>query len=232
MVQIYQNEELNDIMFEVDALDEWKAINKELGLDKQMSFVESAESPIPYPWINGSMERIFTTLCPTKVDFKKYDKTPIPLEVLKQIKLSIDDRHFKGIEIWYDDKMPDPFAVGVTCKFYAYDKKWQAMKDTENNAMEFDSEEQCRDYANTVGFEVYSVSKTNEKKYLIARWADVVRPIAELKDLAKERLIEKYGCEFKNELEKVSAALKKINENVTLFLGGEITESQLKGERF
>lgn len=232
MVQIYQNEELNDIMFEVEALDEWKSINEELGLVKQMSFTETAESPIPYPWINGGMDRIFSTLCPTKVDFKKYDKTPIPLEVLKQLRLSVNERHFGAIEIWYDDKTPDPFAVGVTAKWCPYAKDYHRMKDADGKDMEFDSEAQAMDYCKTIGFEYKGAYQTDVKKYLIARWADVVRPIAELKELARERLIERYGAEFRNELEKVTTALKKINENVTLFLNGEITESQLKGEIF
>lgn len=70
------------------------------------------------------------------------------------------------------------------------------------------------------------------KNYLIARWGDVVRPINELKEIAKERLLEKYGSVIKIELEEKQQALKKLTENVNLYLSGDISESQLKGARW
>jgi hypothetical protein len=76
------------------------------------------------------------------------------------------------------------------------------------------------------------VEEKRNDKYLIARWGDEVRPISELKELAKERLLDKYACELKNEIEEKQQALKKINENTSLYLSGEISESQLKGARF
>lgn len=232
MVQIYQNEELNDIMFQVEALDEWKGIAEELGMESQLGFIAKAESPIPYPFINTSMERIFSTLCPCSVDFKKYDKTPIPLEVLKQISYSVKEKHFKSIYIWYDDKSPDPFVIGEDKKYYCYDRKYNRLKDANKNDMVFDTDAEARDYANVIGFDVYGVNPLFTNKYLIARWGDEVRPINELKELAKERLLDKYACELKNEIEEKSQALKKINENTLLYLSGEISESQLKGARF
>lgn len=229
-VQIYQNEELNDIMFQVEALDEWKSIAGELGMESQLGFISKAESPIPYPFINESMERVFRTLCPASVDFKKYDKTPIPLEVLKQISLSVRDKHFKEIQIWYDDKTPDPFVIGIDKKFYGYDKKYNRMKNADGSDLVMDTEEQVRDYANTIGYEIYGVIHAFANKYLIARWGDEIRPITELKGLAKERLIEKYGSELKNEIENKQQSLKKLTENTLLFLNAEISEGQLKGD--
>ena len=232
MVQIYQNEELNDVLLQVESLDEWQQIAQELQMDKQLNFVNQATSPNPYPFITESMNRIFSTLCPTKVDFKAYDKTPIPLEVMKQIAFSVKEKHFADIQIWYDDKTPDPFVIGATQEYYAYDRSYSRLRNADNQEARFKSENEAREYCNLVGFEVYSVGKTNVINYLIARWGDEIRPIPELKNLAKERLLEKYGSELKNEIEEKNQALKKINENTLLFLNGEISESQVKGQRF
>jgi hypothetical protein len=228
-VQIYQNEELNDIMFQVEALDEWKELASSLGLDKQTDFLQSAESPIPYPYINTSMEITFKTLCPRIVNFKQYDKTPIPLEVLKQIALSVNDNHFQEIQIWYDDKTPDPFAIGVSERYYVYNSRYNRMKDENGKDVLFTSKVQAKNYAETIGFDFNGVGNTDRKLYLIARWADELRPLNELKNLAKERLIDSIGAELKVNLENTTQALKKLTENAARYIAGDITESELKG---
>jgi hypothetical protein len=231
-VQIYQNEELNDIMFQVEALDEWKEIANNLGMDSQLDFVKRAESPIPYPNINKSMELIFSTLCPTKIDFKKYNKTPIPLEVLKQISYSVKENHFTKIEVWYDDKAPDPFAIGYIEKYNAVDDKWKELLDADGNKMEFGTNEQAKNYCDIVGFSFYTTRNISSESYLIARWADEIRPIPELKELAKERLMEKFGAELRIEVEEKTQALKKLSDNLIRYLSAEISEGQLKGSRW
>lgn len=231
-VQIYQNEELNDIMFQVEALDEWKQLADELGMESQLEFVRKAESPIPYPHINRSMEITFRTLCPAIVDYKGYSKTTIPLEVMKQIAFSVREKHFTKIEIWYDDKSPDPFAIGYVQKWTPYDKSYNRLKGADKKDMLFDSAEQAKDYAETIGFTYNGVSESICDKYLIARWADELRPIPELKEMAKERLLEKYGAELRVEIEERTQALKKLTDNVTLYLNAEISEGQLKGSRW
>lgn len=182
--------------------------------------------------MNKGIYTIMESLCPTKVEFKKYDKTPIPLEVMKQLAFSVRDKHFNEIQIWYDDKTPDPCVVGLTYKIYCYDSKYNRLRDENGNTRYFSNENEAKEFAESIGFEVYSYGKDNVNSYLIARWADVLRPFEELKNLAKERLIEKYGAVIKNELEEKQQALKKLTENVVLFLNGEITENQLKGARW
>ena len=44
------------------------------------------------------------------------------LEVMKQIAFSVKEEHFSTIEIWADDKAPDPLVVGVTCLYYTYNE--------------------------------------------------------------------------------------------------------------
>lgn len=232
MVQIYQNEELNDIVFEVEALDEWKALATELGMEKQLDFTSNSESPLPYPWMNNTMKIIFETLCPRKVDYKAYDKTPIPLEVLKQIGLSVRDKHFQEIQIWYDDKTPDPAVVGINRQYYCYDKKYSDMKGADGLTMIFTSKAAANEYAAVTGFEVSNVGEKEVKYYLVARWADVVRPLNELKELAKERLLESIGAELKKEVEEKGQALKNLTSNIVAYLHGEMTLSQIKASKW
>ncbi len=231
-VQIFQNDELNDLLFEVDSLIEWKEIASELGLEAQLETVKGKESPNPYPYMNKGLQIIMETLCPTKIEFKGYNKTPIPLEVMKQLAFSVRDKHFKHIEIWYDDKTPDPLAVGYTYKICPYDKSYNRLENEDKKDVFFETEQEAKEYCELIGYNVQGYTKVDQNSYLIARWADVLRPFNELKDLAKERLLEKYGAVIKNELEEKQQALKKLTENVTLFLSGEITESQLKGQRW
>lgn len=236
MVEIYQNTELNDVCFEVEKLQEWNELNKELGLTKQLDFTKSSDSPIPYPWINTSMERIFETLCPRKVNYKEYDKTPIPLEVLKQLAYSVKENHCNNYEVWYDDKTPDPFLIGYKTKYYGHytvDNAKVDIRDEKGNHVHFDSKEDCEHWCMANGKEFNSVQETwDKKRYLIARWADVLRPIVELKEMAKERLLEKYGIELRKEIEERTSALKNLTDHVAGFLAGDISESQLKGARW
>lgn len=233
--EIYQDQELLDISFEIDSLDEWKKLNEELGLSKQLEFTKSAKSPIPYPYINESMKRMIGVLCPCKVSVEEYNKTPIPLEVLKQLSYSKSENHFNRYEIHYDDKSPDPFLIGICNKYYARIKTSDGVIELGEgfNYKLFSSKEECETYCKNNGKEIHSINEYNwgedYKTYLIARWGDVVRPINELKEMAKERIIEKYEAEIKNAIANKQAALDKLTENATLYLLGEISESRLEG---
>lgn len=222
MVENYFNQELSDVVFEIEALDTWKELSQELGLEKQLDFIKGKESPLPYPFLNHSMTRIYLTLCPEIVEYKKYDKTPIPLEVLQQIAFCVREKYFTKIEIWYDNKSPDPVVVGKTCKFYTYDKDG---KRTSN----FNTREEAKDVKHHTSWDIY---ETDVNQYLIARWGDALRPLKELKELAKERIIDRFGSELQKEIKEKTEALKVIQENANLFLLGEITENQLKGAKW
>jgi hypothetical protein len=57
------------------------------------------------------------------VDYKKYDKSTIPREVLKEIALAEKEQYFEKIKIWYDDASPDPLVVGyIKVDSYTYVK--------------------------------------------------------------------------------------------------------------
>lgn len=231
-VQIFMNEELSDTLFQVDSLEEWKQLASEMGLEEQVEMVKGKNSPNPYPYMSRGIQTVMETLCPEKVRVEKYNKTPIPLEVMRQLSFSIKENHFQHIEIWYDDKTPDPLAVGYNYDWYASDKSYNKLRDENKKDVLFKTEQEAKDYCEVVGFAWHYIHKTNENKYLIARWGDELKPFNELKSVAKERILEKYGAELKNEIEEKQQAIKKLENNAILFLNGEITSSQLKGSRW
>lgn len=236
MVETYFQQELSDVCFEVEALNEWNELNKELGFTEQLKFTESSSSPVPYPWLNSNLIRVFETLCPMKVEANKYNKTPIPLDVLKALAYCKKENFFTKFEIMYDDKILDPLLIGIITSFYGYMKiegQRVEIRDDKSNYMYFTSKETCQSWCMTNNKEFHSVTECtwgdNYKRYLIARWGDVLRPMAELKNIAKERIIEKYGADIKNTIKDCQIALEKLNENAILFLNGEMSESKLKG---
>lgn len=232
-IQSFRNAELDNVILEIGDQDEWKQLAAQMGLDKQMEFVQQAKSPLPYPYMNQSMQNIFTTLCGTKVDFKAYSKTPIPLEVMRELAFCKSEKYFNDIKIWYDDKTPDPIAVGTCTRFSATYYKTQEAKDRghyldrEITPYDFTSREQAKDYVETMGF-VFNDTNTETNQYLIARWADELRPIEELKSLALERLKDKYMSEWNKAIKDFQSKINTASETLNLYLMGEVSEWELR----
>lgn len=114
MVQTFVIEETKELIYDSDKIQEWKEKCEALGLTEQLQLANPDKSPIPFECMNTVSERVYTTLCPAKVNYKKYGRTPIPIEILSLVALSEKEGYFESIEIWYDDKSPDPIAVGRT----------------------------------------------------------------------------------------------------------------------
>lgn len=230
MVENYFNQELSDITFEVEALDEWKSIAEELGMENQLSLTKGKESPIPYPFMNEVMMRVYETLCPSKEDYKKYKKTTIPLDVLKQIAMSVRDNHFKKIEVWYDDKDPDPLVVGSTFHYHCSIDGGNAWaKDKREKYINFETEEDCKKWCEDNNEKFYSASPQEKTHYLIARWGDELRPFSELKEIAYQRLIEDVGSELERTIKEKQTKLNLLKENVRCYLNGQIRRYDLNG---
>lgn len=223
-VELYFDKELSDITFDTDSLDEWKEIAEGLGMTEQLSLTKGKESPVPFPYMNESMKRVYKTICATSVEFKEYKKTPIPLEVMKQIAFCVKENHFSKIEIWFDDKAPDPLVVGTTGYYYLYDRGYTHIKDKEGKEVQFLKESDAK--AHQKKHNIHAISFQEDDKYLVARWGDVKRSFAELKEMAKERFIEKHASQMRTDIEKLTGKLKQIQDNATLYLLGEITESK------
>ena len=232
-IQSFRNAELDNVILEIGDQDEWKELAAQMGLEKQMEFVQAAKSPLPYPYMNQSMQNIFGTLCPTKIEFKEYSKTPIPLEVMRELAFCKSENYFSDIKIWYDDKTPDPIAVGTTTRYSASYYKTQEDKDKgsyynrESTPYDFTSKEQAKDYIEIMGY-VYNDYSSQTNQYLIARWADELRPMEELKKLALDRLKDKYMSEWNKVIKELQSKVNTASETLNLYLMGEISEWDLR----
>lgn len=117
-VEIYLEPELQEMVANPEVTAEWKQLAEELGMEGQLKLIapksegNGDKNPSPYIHMNKKAERVFAVLCPEVISYKKYDKTTIPREVLKEIALAEKERYFDKICIWYDDASPDPLVVG------------------------------------------------------------------------------------------------------------------------
>ena len=117
-VEIYLEPELLEMVGSEEVTAEWKQLAEELGMEGQLKLItpksseENDKNPSPYVHMNKKAENVFAILCPEVVDYKKYDKSTIPREVLKEIALAEKEKFFDQICIWYDDASPDPLVVG------------------------------------------------------------------------------------------------------------------------
>jgi len=219
MVELMFNKELSDIAFDVESLDEWKKTAKELGMEGQLGLSTGDNSPIPYPYMNEGMERVYETLCPNKTDFQDYKNTAIPLEVLKQIAFSVKEKHFNRIMIWADDKQPDPIVVGITSQYY------NNSKNEDNSTRYFDTRGECEAQPENDG----NAYETNVKRYVVARWGDELRDFTELKALALARVIDEVGGELAKSIATKTERLKLIKENAKCYINGSMAKYELEG---
>lgn len=111
-VETFFIEETVDLIHDNEALDRWNERVSELQLEGQKSVVKEDKSPIPFLWMNSAIVSTFETLCPTKVDIAKYDKSPIPVELLDVVALCVKENYFNSIKVWYNEKEKDPVIVG------------------------------------------------------------------------------------------------------------------------
>jgi len=117
-VEIYLEPELEEMVGSVEVTEEWKQLAEELGMEGQLKLIapksegEENKNPSPYIHMNAKAERVFAILCPEVVDYKKYDKSTIPRDVLREIAMAEKEQFFDKICIWYDDASPDPLVVG------------------------------------------------------------------------------------------------------------------------
>jgi hypothetical protein len=123
VVETYIIEETQELIYDSERIEKYQQLCDELGLTGQATIQVKDKSPIPYLFMNTSLVNVFTTLCPMKVDISKYNKTPIPVEILELVALSKRENHFDEFQIWYNDADPDPVCVGVR-KNSAFDRSY------------------------------------------------------------------------------------------------------------
>lgn len=113
VVETFIIEETAELIYDGEKLDEWNKLVDELGLVGQTKIVSKEKSPIPFLHLKKDLVNAFEVLCPVKVKVTDYSVTPIPVEILSLVALSVNEKYFFQIEVWYDDKAPDPICVGV-----------------------------------------------------------------------------------------------------------------------
>lgn len=226
MIENYYNVEFDNVIFDIDNKQEWLEMMNELGLSNQTNFLKNSKSPVPFPLLNNNIKNIFSTLCPAQLELRSYNKTPIPFDAIKAIKFAVQENYFDEIDIWYDDKSPDPLAVGSIINYKAY-----YYPEGSNNSLGtdfiFKSDQDAKDWVEQQGHRLhFTTSEANQ--YLICRWGDELRPIKELKQLAKERLIEKYTNTWQLTIKECKRKIDQSAELITQYLNGEITTYDLE----
>lgn len=113
IVETFLTEETVELIYDGEQLEKWNRIVEELGLEGQTQIVKKDKSPIPFMHMKSTLTNVFQTLCPVKVEAKNYNISPIPVEILDLMALSQKEEYFDKLQIWYDDKAPDPVCVGL-----------------------------------------------------------------------------------------------------------------------
>jgi hypothetical protein len=205
VVETFVIEETSELIYDNEKLDRWNEIVKNLNLEGQTKIVSPEKSPIPFMFMKQTLINIFETLCPRKVDVTKFDVAPIPVEILDLVALSVREKYFNKIEIWYDDKSPDPLCVGQTG--YFYQPTWYSQSKKEFNDLKFNSEKEAIE----AGVNKDCISFCVDKKYLIGKWGDVKMSFKELKEMAIERYISDQKNEYESEIAKYKRKLEDLN---------------------
>lgn len=191
VVETYIIEETQELIYDNEKLDQWNKLVSELGLTGQTKIQAKDKSPIPFLHMKQALVEVFGTLCPRRVDIKAYDKTPIPVEILDLAALSMKEKYFNKIEIWYDDKTPDPACIGISGKWIVYRKNY-------SHIGEYATEAEALAQKNLPEYYAHYFEET--AKYLIGKWADVKQSFEELTAKAKKLFIATRKSEIEEAL--------------------------------
>jgi hypothetical protein len=97
--------------------EEWGQLCTGLGLQKQLKKIGKVEGVAnPYMKLDPRTERVYQMLCPRRELYTDYGAGTLPLEIVQEIHRCKENEWFAVMEIWYDDKSPDPFLVGYDSK--------------------------------------------------------------------------------------------------------------------
>ena len=209
-VETYIIEETQELIYDNEKLDQWNSLVAQLGLTGQTKIQAPDKSPIPFLHMKQSLVEVFSILCPRRVDIKAYDKTPIPVEILDLAALSVKEKYFNKIEIWYDDKTPDPACIGITGKWIVYRKNYSHIAElaTESEALALkDHAEYFNHYFEETG------------KYLLGRWADVKQSFEELAAKAKKLFIAESTSVIEQNIREEKRKLEDLEHSANVRFG-------------
>jgi hypothetical protein len=201
-VQTYIVDEVEELIYDTDKLDRWNNLINKLDLKGQQSISSKDNSPNPFLYLKQSMINIFSELCPVKTDITEYDKSPIPVEIMDLVALAINEKYFEVIEIWYDDKTPDPVCIGKTG--YWSEMQWYDNSNKEIKNHQYDSKQEVLDAGGN------HPSFYTKDTYIIGRWGDVARDFEELKQMAIESFKTRESVELNNQIRRANRDLEDL----------------------
>lgn len=205
IVQSFMVNETKELVLDGDKLAEWNELVAELGLFGQVETTNGDKSPIPFVFMKQNLKNVMEQLCPRKVEVSDFKVSPIPLDVLKLVKLAKDEKYFSSIEVWYDDKSPDPFVVGNVGHWYESD--WYNDSNKDLKGLKFGSKEELKSAGGNRPVFSY------QAQYLIAKWGDVAMSFEEMSEKAKQRYLETRGAELTKKIKEAQNELSVLKED-------------------
>lgn len=107
-VKIYREPENVGLLLDENELAEYQQLAEELGIPE----VKQGKTPSVYQTLNQVQIRALEALCPAKTSLEDYNRSTIPVEVLRALKFIKENEMFDFIKVWFDNKNPDPIIVG------------------------------------------------------------------------------------------------------------------------
>lgn len=112
--QIFIDPELETLH---ENAEEWGQLCTGLALKEQLKKIGKVEKIAnPYMKLDPRAERVYHMLCPRREAYTVHNASTLPLEVIQEISRCKANEWFPMIEVWYDDKSPDPFLIGYDSK--------------------------------------------------------------------------------------------------------------------
>lgn len=117
-VKIYREPENESIIIDEESLREYHELTQKLGLKNEVK----EKVPNVYIALNDGMIKLLEALCPNTDKAEDYNKSTIPVEVLRVLNFAKENEMFEGFEVWHAQNDPDPLLVG-----------WKYLSDEDRN---------------------------------------------------------------------------------------------------
>jgi hypothetical protein len=221
VVETFVIEETSSLIYDNEQLDNWNKMVEDLGLTGQTSIQVKEKSPIPFMHLKSNLVVVLETICPRKVDVRAFNISPIPLEILDLIALSKREKYFDEVQIWYDDKSPDPVCIGLKNTLYSYlydDENKKSYTRHDGLTLSEQAEHKNSPLIYFSGSEIMG-------HYLLGKWGDVKRSFAELTQMATARYTQEKSHEYKKIIKDYERKLTDIEQEAFDKFGSDIHNS-------
>jgi hypothetical protein len=180
-------EEHQEVIFDNDKLEEWKALAEELGATGQLELTDKknkSSSMVPFPVMTEAEATIYGELFNQKQPYKKFRAEAIPIEGLSLIALAEKENYFDSIQVWYSTDNPDPIIVG---------KRFRSDNDREN------------------GYD------WNMFKYWVFQWGAKLKPLADLVPIYDKYVRENFDKDYQDKISNHEANMKRFKFQIASF---------------